>query len=819
MNAPLTHTAAARTDSSAGLLDNVDIRQIVMMLWRRKLIGAVILLAVLGLTYVGLANVTPRYTATAVLVLNTRDVQVNDLESVVSGMSNDTFMIRSELDVLHSRALAERVVTELGLMDDPEFNDRIDTGEGGLLAKLGLDSLLSGRTLPPLPDEAGAAAPRDGAPATGEAVEAPSTAGAVAPSTTEMSGDGSAVSGIAVDDVESPVIDGGVEGDAGPAPLEGTARDLALAESAGEENAMTPAEQEELADVASALLDRLTVFNTGRSYTVEIAFQSEDPQKAARIVNTVADQYLTSQLEAKYAETERIAQWLQKKIGELRQNMRRAEDRLQDFLEANNIVEMGESTLTMSQLQSVDRQVIDARARRAAAEARLREARQLLSSDSRGASSAEVSGAPLIQNLRAQEITLESNLAQLRSDFGARHPRVVNAQAELAELRSRIQTEINRVVDSLQSEVQVARMEEEELQSRADSLTRDIEQANRAAVQQRELEAEAQAARSLFESFLDSFTRISVQFDTLQADARILSYAQTPGTPSYPQKKSVMILAFLGGTVLALAAILLVEYVDNSVRRADAVERRFGVSVLGMVPKVRWRGRGRRHPSRFGLVQPFSAYAESVRTVRNAVRLFDTEGGNRVILVTSSSPGEGKSALALSMARSAASMSEQVLLIDADFRAPSVAADMGRPAKVGLEHLLSGEATLDEVVQTDEETGLRYIPLTRRSASPMALIGSDRMRKLIQQASTRYDLVVVDSPSLSASSDAVVLSRSVDATVLAVRWGRTPMPALGAALKRLRAGGTVPAGVVLTQVDMARQAKYGLSEHLAPASA
>jgi len=777
MNAPLTHTAAARSDSSAGLLDNVDIRQVFLMLWRRKLIGACILLAVLGLTYVALANVTPRYTANAVLVLNTRDVQVNDLESVVSGMSNDTFMIRSELDVLHSRALAERVVQQLGLVDDPEFNPRLEREGGGVLALVGLGGLLGGDGLPSLPPvagEAGASAGGDGA------------------------AEGGALSGVAVD---------GAEG-AAPDAASGQADEVA-----------DPAAQAELADVASALLDRLTVFNTGRSYTVEIAFQSEDPDKAALIVNTVADQYLTSQLEAKYAETERIAQWLQVKIGELRQNMRRAEDRLQDFLEANQIVEMGESTLTMSQLQSVDRQVIDARARRTAAEARLREARQLLTSDSRGATSAQVSGAPLIQTLRAQEIALESNLAELRSNYGNRHPQVVTAQAELSELRLRIQTEINRVVDSLQSEVQVARLEEDELQRRADALTQDIERANRAAVQQRELEAEAQAARSLFESFLDSFTRISVQFDTLQADARILSYAQTPGAASYPQKKSVMILAFLGGTVLALAAILLVEYVDNAVRRADAVERRFGVSVLGMVPRVRWRGRGRRHPSRFGLVQPFSAYAEAVRTVRNAVRLFDSEGGNRVILVTSPAAGEGKSALALSIARSAASMSEQVLLIDADFRSPSLASDMSRPCKVGLEHLLSGEATLDEVVQTDPETGLRYIPMARRSASPMALLGSERMRKLIQQASTRYDLVVVDSANLSASSDAVVLSRSVDATLLAVRWGRTPMPALGAALKRLRAGGTVPAGVVLTQVDMARQAKYGLSEHLAPASA
>jgi capsular exopolysaccharide synthesis family protein len=185
-----------------------------------------------------------------------------------------------------------------------------------------------------------------------------------------------------------------------------------------------------------------------------------------------------------------------------------------------------------------------------------------------------------------------------------------------------------------------------------------------------------------------------------------------------------------------------------------------------------------------------------------------------VVLLASSLPGEGKSSLAVALARQAAlsSLNGKVILIDCDLRRPTISGMMGLRAELGLTELFAGEATFDEVVRTDPKTGLHVLPATPGTPNPPELLNSQHMRALLDKLSETYDLVVLDSPALDAVSDARVLAHLADATVFVVQWETTPrMTALGS-LKQLVSAGAQIAGVVLHKVNLRKQPRYGYEE-------
>ncbi len=184
----------------------------------------------------------------------------------------------------------------------------------------------------------------------------------------------------------------------------------------------------------------------------------------------------------------------------------------------------------------------------------------------------------------------------------------------------------------------------------------------------------------------------------------------------------------------------------------------------------------------------------------------------KTILITSALPNEGKTTLAVSLARMQAIAGHKVVMIDADYRRPNIAKLIGIDSKPGLVELLAGTATLEEAISKDEVSGAHVIPTGAPAPNPPDLLASDHMRKLLGALSQTYDLVIIDSPPVMAVSDARVLSTEVDATIFAVRWADTRREVAALALKQLTQAGARVAGVVLTMVDPKKHAKYGYGD-------
>jgi polysaccharide biosynthesis transport protein len=292
--------------------------------------------------------------------------------------------------------------------------------------------------------------------------------------------------------------------------------------------------------------------------------------------------------------------------------------------------------------------------------------------------------------------------------------------------------------------------------------------------------------------------------------ARVLSEAVAPARPSFPGPRTLIAGGLAGSLLLGLVLAFTAEHLDRALRTPSGLEDLLGVPTLALVPSLgREQGRAGR-PQDYVVDRPLSLFAESVRNVLTTV-MFE-EGGGKVVLVTSSLPGEGKTCLATCLARLAALEGQKVVLVDGDLRHPSVEAALDLGPAQGLTALLDGHESLDATLRTDDRTGLRVLTTGAGAPTPTRLLGSEAMRRLLDELRRRFDLVVIDAAPILAVSDTRHLARAADLVLFAARWGHTPASVAAHAFRLLGEADAKVPGAVLTRVDLRRQAGWGNSD-------
>lgn len=720
--------------------DVIDIKALLRTVWRRRgvILGSIVLLC--GLAVLWLVQITPRYTSTALMTIDPRTESVVDIEAVVSGLSPDTSVINTELDVLSSRRLVGKLVDTEGLLTDPEFNSALEP-ENPLTRLLDPETYLSPEWL------------------------------------------------------------------------------AALGLRTGEEETLSEAErrEQERARVVDAVTEALRVSNPGLSYTIRIAFETESGKKSAALANALAKLYLTDQLEAKYEATERATNWLNDRIGSLRDRVREAELAVQSFREQNQIVQASQDvTVLEQQLAELNSQLIEAETDLAEAEARYGQVRDMAR---RGAIAAlgDVLKSTLIQRLREQEAEVRRRQADVSSRYGNRHPDVAKVRAELSDIRGKIAEEVNKIVTSVGNEVQVARSRARSLQAKLDDLKAISATIDKARVQLRELEREADSSRTLLETFLSRFKETASQENLQQADARVISRAEVPVHPSFPNKKLILAVVFVLAVMVGLGLTFLLELLDHGYRTLDHLQKETHLKGLGMVPRLsRGELRGKT-PIEYVLRSPTSAYAEALRSAHTTLT-FGQAAMPKTVVVTSTLPDEGKTTLGLSLARLLARAgNRRVLFVEADLRRGDIGGlvSRGQTQIQYVDDFLAGTVPKwKDCVVTDKGSNLDMILASGKCENAQALLHSEAMATLVRESRDDYDFIIYDSPPLLAVSDAILLSRQVDTTVMVVKWEATPREGVLTAISVLRKADVHVSGVVMTQVDAHRHARYGYRDNI-----
>ena len=718
----------------------MKLRELLQACLRRRWLILLTLVVLNGISFVAVRYIKPRYTADAMVLIGPRQAQVLDLKGVIAGLTGESDVIESEVQVLRSREIGRAIVQQLHLDRMPEFNPALRGT--GLLTRLRDAALAEWNVLlARLPPSLRAAA-----------LSAPAAAGADA--------------------------------------------------DASAKEARDP-----LASVIDNVVRHLWVTPQGHSRVIEVAFDSADPVLAAAAANTVADTYIANQLKEKLDATAHAQKWLNERVAEMREQVIDADQAVEAYRQRAGITQGRTGTLLSEQISVLGEQVVQARVGRAAAEAKL-QAVQGLASSRDLASLPEAQASVTLQALRAQESIALARVAENSKTYGEQHPRVAAARAEAADVAGRIRAEVGRVVGSLQDEVRAARARETTLSANLAALRQDVDASNAAEVELHALEHEADANRALYDRLLTRSRETNVEGGLQQPDAQVISHADVPNLPSFPNPAIILPMFFLASCVATALLVLAVENLDHGFSSLDQVEQDLGVAALGIVPEIK-RGEGnRRALGTYVLERPASAFSEAIRSLHTSLMLSGVDQQPKIVLVASSLPGEGKTSVVLSLARLMASCGKRVAIVDCDLRRPELHKAFGIAQSPGLIDCLSGEASVFDVLRRDTVSPCYLVSAGSRTHTSPDLFASENMRDLLATLSERFDLVLLDSAPVLAVSDTRNLCRLADKMVFIVRWQDTRRFAVLHALRQIvEAGGDV-AGVLLSKVDMNVYARF-----------
>jgi capsular exopolysaccharide synthesis family protein len=371
---------------------------------------------------------------------------------------------------------------------------------------------------------------------------------------------------------------------------------------------------------------------------------------------------------------------------------------------------------------------------------------------------------------------------------------------------------VKRILVGLENEAEFARTRVASLESSLRAAEGETSEQNKEAIQLRALQREAAANRALYETFLNRFKETSSTQGLETSDARVISYAEVPGGPSYPNRNKLLMQYVLVGFAAACGLVLLLALLNPGMMSPEQVQKTLGEFVIGLVPIVPAKS----PPHDYVLEKPNSGLVEAINTLKFSLALSDPDRPVKAVQVTSSVPEEGKTTLALALARVVAASGQKVVVVDGDLRRSSIGRKLNlRDKHKGLSDLvLAGADTdLSEFLLRDEKGKLDFMPTgTAKYANATDIFSSHRMAAIVQRLKGEYDLIVLDTPPVMAVADARIIGRVMDKTIFVVRWDKTPRKVARAAVEQLRRAEVDLAGVVLQQVDLDRYGRLGYGD-------
>lgn len=594
-----------------------------------------------------------------------------------------------------------------------------------------------------------------------------------------------------------------------------------------------PLTEQQRIDIALAAFEsRRTITRIGLTYVMEIGFRSLNAEKSARIVNAIADAYVTDQLEAKYEATRRASIWLRERINEMRMQVSSAERAVVDFKRTHNIVQsLNGQLLNEQQVSEVNTQLILARAAKAEAKAKLDRIQQVMKQDLPDASVTDALHSEVIIKLRNQYLEFAAKERVFAERYGPNHLATLNLRTQMLELRHNIEDEMKKIAESYRSDYEIADTREQNLTTSLAGAVSDSQSTNQAQIQLRELDSNAQSARSVYDSFLQRYMESVQQQSFPISEARMISTAIVPLSKSSPSLVLTLAATTMAGGLLGFGIALFREFSDRVFRTPAQIEDVLGANCIATLPGLKLANAASNasmsvsHPDRkaapprtltangllrYVVESPFSQYTEGLRALKVVVDLNGVLKSNKVIGMTSTLPNEGKSTVASNFAQLIAHAGQRVILIDSDLRNPSLSHHLAPNAALGLVDVIAGKADLSDAVWTDPVTGLLFLPAGRtdKLLHTNRIMASDTLQSFISRQRDIFDFVILDFPPLAPVVDTRATTNFVDSYIYVVEWGGTKRDLAETVL-----GGAPEVydrllGVLLNKVNMAQMSRY-----------
>lgn len=530
------------------------------------------------------------------------------------------------------------------------------------------------------------------------------------------------------------------------------------------------------------------------TYVLIIRVATIDPERSKELANEMARFYMLDQLETKFEATRQATNWLTERVADLRIELESAEQSVGNF-------SSGMSLVSEEALAASTRQLKDLRER----------AEALGDEQSETASRLETVEASRAEDDFAAVAALmrEPRLASLADEIGRLDKPAQNSRRETMIARfdaefERARTRTVFTIERLKGQEGTVRKTIVELEQKQDVQGKSL-------VQLRQLQREAEASRLIYEFFLSRLKETSVQEGIQRPDARVLTEADVPGGPSSPKRGITLMTGGGGGLLLALALVFLLERLNNSFRSTEELESRTGQAVIGtipMAPETR-----RRAFLQYLIDKPTSSVAEAIRNLRTSILLANVDNPPQVIMLTSALPGEGKTTCCIALAQISKALGKRVLLVECDLRRRTFRHYFDLPVHGGLLSVLSGANSFEDVVHHDEDSGLHILPGEESSVNAADVFASHRFKEFIAEMRKEFDFIFIDTPPVLAVPDARVIAQNSDAVIFCVRWNKTAREAVVEGLRFFAQIHVKVAGLVLSQVNVNKMARYGYTSY------
>lgn len=558
--------------------------------------------------------------------------------------------------------------------------------------------------------------------------------------------------------------------------------------------------------VVKAVSGAISVRRRGLTYAAEVTATSQSPERAAELSNHLVEQFQRYQIESRIESAARANTWLSARLQELRTDVQTKENEVEQYRASTGLVSTQGAFLIEQQITDAQTSLAQARGELSERQARYSQLQEMIAQGGSADTLGTVMNSVVISQLRSQEATVARQLADYQTRYGEAHPAIANVRAELADIRVQIAAETRRIQGGMRNDVDIANARVVQAQASLDALRMQMTGGGPEMVRLRELEREAAAARTVYESFLQRAHELADQGTINSAPAELISAAAVPNEKSSPRLSISFVMSFALGLGLGLAAAFLAEALDDGFASSDDVERKTGAPALASIPQVR-RSELRQsattaqHPAAYMIQRQMSAFTEAFRVLRTTILFAAGQPKTQVVAITSALPSEGKTTVSLCLARVSALSGQRVLLIDCDLRRRSVKEVLDIEPDVGLLQVLSGETTWRQAIYLDEASGMCVLPVSGSGFTPKEIFGAEDMSRLIGELRGSFDLIVLDCAPVLAVAETRVAAAKADAVVLVSRWQKTPMRAVRAALQQLHDAGANIRGVALNAVD------------------
>src|SRR5664280_988213 len=557
----------------------------------------------------------------------------------------------------------------------------------------------------------------------------------------------------------------------------------------------------------------LQINSIPRTRLLEIRFSSSDPALAAKAVNSVIETYIEQNYKTHLEATTRTSDWLAQQLSELQMKVQESQEKLVQYQKEHGILGIDEKeNIITSKLDELNKQLTAAEGDRMQKESVYR----LASSGDPDLLSNLDPSSPLVR-LRSQEADLHRQLAQASVKFESSYPKVEELNNELGAVQADIKIEIARLAAKYKKDYLTALEREKLLRASLENQKTEENQLNESAIEYSLLKRDVESNRQLYEGLLQKLKEAGVMTGLRSSNVRIVDPASAPTAPATPNIPRNLLMSLLVGLAGGVSLAFILESRDNTVHSLEQAQMITALPSLAVIPLAFRSSRALRQVKRrtqtaaasAAALHPKSQIAEAYRALRTSILLSRTGQSTKVLMVTSALPQEGKTTTSVNLAIVLAQRDARVLLIEGDMRRAGISQVFDFESDTGLSTVLGGNTVAEVAIRSVPGVpNLSVLPAGPVPLNPSEMLASPRMRDLLASLSSEFDYVIIDTPPVLSVTDAVLLSKLADSTLLVIRAGMTSKAALRRAYDVLAQVDAHIMGVILNAADFTEPDRY-----------